>query len=260
MSCSLDYSHFDARSYLITRYSNLDEEWIQILLQCFHVSYQKYHTPWDPNCTRLLEFGGGPSILPLISAAPFVSEIVFSDYAESSRTQVQLWRDNDPKAYNWSPYFKHVARLEGSTDISRAADVREGILRSKIRYVIPCDINAEEPLLQGGEASAAQEPFNIISVSGCIEAAVNSASEYQRALGKLRGLLVAGGLLLGAAFLGSTGYEVEGTVYHGFPLSEDLVITSLRRAGFTVQEHRHVEFANILTTAKDVLFFVAKAT
>lgn len=34
--------------------------------------------------------------MSLISAAPYVSEIVFSDYIESARKQVVMWKDNNP--------------------------------------------------------------------------------------------------------------------------------------------------------------------
>ena len=95
-----DFSRFDARSFLRTRYSNLEAERCQFYRRCFHEFYQKYHTQWDTTTTRLLEFGGGPSIVPLISAAPFVSEIVFAEYAESNRKEVQLWKDNNPNAYD----------------------------------------------------------------------------------------------------------------------------------------------------------------
>jgi len=43
-----------------------------------------------------LEFGGGPIIRSLISAAPYVSESVFSDYIESARKQLVMWKDNKP--------------------------------------------------------------------------------------------------------------------------------------------------------------------
>ena len=43
----------------------------------------------DTTVARLLEFGGGPVIVPLISAVPFVSEIMFCEYSESGRKEVQ---------------------------------------------------------------------------------------------------------------------------------------------------------------------------
>jgi len=62
-----------------------------------------------------LEFGGGPIIMSLISAAPYVSEIVFSDYIESARKQVVMWKDNNPMIK--SPHFKRIVnKLEGNLE------------------------------------------------------------------------------------------------------------------------------------------------
>ena len=259
-----DFSRFDARSFLRTRYSNLEAERCQFYRRCFHEFYQKYHTQWDTTTTRLLEFGGGPSIVPLISAAPFVSEIVFAEYAESNRREVQLWKDNIPNAYDWSPYFEDIVnKLEGNAD-SEASKVRERILRNRIRRVIPCDIKADEKSLLGGED--VQEQFDIISQSACIETTVNSPSEFQECLAKLKTLLKPGGLLIGVQGLGASWYEVQGQKYHAFPLNEEVVLTSFQQAGFTILEKHNTSTTitdtagHTLTSAVGLIFVVAKAT
>ena len=45
--------------------------------------YAKYNSNWNNKTARLLEFGGGPVIANLISAVPYVNQIIFSAYAES---------------------------------------------------------------------------------------------------------------------------------------------------------------------------------
>ena len=231
---SNDYSKFNALTYLRTRYSNPNEERNEFYLRKFHEFYQKYHSHWDATNTRLLEYGGGPVIIPLISAAPFVSEIVFAEYAESCRKEVQLWKDNSPDAHNWTPYFHHVVnKLEGNAE-SGAAAAREHVLRSRISSVIPCNINADEQFILGSKGG--QQPFDIISLNGCIEAAVKSHSDYQNCLAKLKGLLKAGGLLIGVAFLGSSWYEVHSEQFQVFPLTEEFVVSSFQQTGFTFLE------------------------
>ena len=259
-----DYSRFDALSFLRTRYANLEAERSQFYRRCFHEFYQKYHTQWDTATTRLLEFGGGPSIVPLISAAPFVSEIVFAEYAESNRKEVQLWKDNNPNAYDWSPYFEDIVnKLEGNAD-SEAAKVRERILRDRIRRVIPCDIKADEKFLLGSED--VREQFDIISQNGCIESAVNSPSEFLKCLAKLKTLLKPSGLLIGVQFLGASWYEVQGQKYHNFPLNEEVVLTLFQQAGFTILEKQNTSATvsdtagHTVSGAVGLMFVVAKAT
>lgn len=197
-----DYNRFVPASYLRTRYNDPEEERSQFYLHCFHEFYQQYHTQWNHTKARLLEFGGGPVILPLISAAPFVSEIVFSDYAERNRNEVQLWKDHAPSAHDWMPYIRHVVnKLDGNPDYE-AAVARERILRNRLQYIVSCDINADEENLLGCEA--VRKPFDIISVNACVEAAVDSHSQYLACLAKLKTLLKPGGLMIGMHTLGTS--------------------------------------------------------
>ena len=125
-----DYSRFNAASYLRSRYPNPEDARSKFNLNCFHEFYQQYHTQWNHTEARVLELGGGPVIVPLISAALFVSEIMFSEYAEDNRAQVQLWKDNDPSAYDWMPYTRYVVNeLEGNVD-PEAATARGRLLRN----------------------------------------------------------------------------------------------------------------------------------
>ena len=106
-----DYdSFFDARSYVRSRFSApngvvSNEEYQAFDLRCYHDFYHKH--PFSTETARVLEFGGGPCIFPLISAAPHVKEIVFAEYLEACRNEVQLWKDRSPDAHNWNPYFRY---------------------------------------------------------------------------------------------------------------------------------------------------------
>ena len=102
----------DARGYLVHRFSApngvIDEErGVQpFYLESIHEFYRDYHSNWNPETARLLEFGGGPCIYPLISAAPYVRGIVFAEYAEEGRREVELWKNDDATAHDWTPYFR----------------------------------------------------------------------------------------------------------------------------------------------------------
>ena len=62
-------------------------------LEGFHTLYDKYVCGSGGDNLTLLEFGGGPAIFSLISAAKHVQSITFSDYAKSNRDEVELWKD-----------------------------------------------------------------------------------------------------------------------------------------------------------------------
>ena len=64
-------------------------------LEGFHTLYEKYvcGAGGSGEGLTLLEFGGGPAIFSLISAAKYVDSITFSEYAETNRKEVELWKD-----------------------------------------------------------------------------------------------------------------------------------------------------------------------
>ena len=76
--------------------------------------------------------------------------------------------------------------------------------------IVSCDINADQIL----QCEAVQKPFDIISESACIGAAVDSSSQYKKNVTKLEPLLKKGGLLVGSHGLGVSGWTVQGQNFH----------------------------------------------
>ncbi len=58
-------------------------------LEGFHSLYEKY----GGVSMTLLEFGGGPAVFSLISAAKHVESITFAEYAESNRDEIVKWKE-----------------------------------------------------------------------------------------------------------------------------------------------------------------------
>ena len=91
-------SNFQAMPYLKQYYASpkTDPTQTQIfVLKEFHSFYEKY-APHDSK-SSLLEFGGGPALYSLISAAKHIGSITFSEYAELNRNEVLQWRDGGSK-------------------------------------------------------------------------------------------------------------------------------------------------------------------
>ena len=95
MSGSSYSDEFDSKEYLNSFYGSskgnptlkgrFDFRWEQL-----YKFYAKYKSKWDNKTARLLEFGGGPAIMSLISAVPYVGQITFTAYLESERKEVEL--------------------------------------------------------------------------------------------------------------------------------------------------------------------------
>ena len=235
-----DYTHFNARHFLCQRYPgdifeaepthNYTPQWI---MPWYHKFYQQFHKEWDTTTATLLDLGGGPCIHCQISAAPYVAKIYHSDYVESCRDEVLLWKNKDPNAYDWSPYFKHVVNtLEGQSDPD-AVTKRMELLRSKIDDVLFCDVKLTNMVPKLGVGKV-----DIIVSNICIENVVQSVEEYESIIERIKNLLNPKGFFLTVANLGCSFYHIDGKRYPCYPITEEDIITSLQKSGFKI---RHKE-------------------
>jgi len=106
-----DYNQFDIGLYLGPRYTKpiLYKHWCLTKLHSFWKQFESTRN------IKLLEFGGGPNISRLISACPYVTDIVFSEYKDFIRKAVEDWINN--KGYDWKATFDFIVKeLEGKDE------------------------------------------------------------------------------------------------------------------------------------------------
>lgn len=190
--------------------------------------YTKYSSKWDATTARLLEFGGGPVIAPLISAAPFVDQITFAAHLESERKEIELWKDGKKDAHDWSSHFKCTVNEVEQIPGDDAWREREALLRNRMSSIIPCDIFRDNPLL------VKQEPFEIISTSLCLESACTTYAEYKEGIKKLVGLLKPGGFILVFLVERETFYVVGNKKWSCLYLTLEQVKEALTEVGTAV--------------------------
>ena len=195
-SSGLSYvDEFDSKEFLNTYFTspegNPNEKGVfHFYGEQLYNFYTRYNSKWDKSAARLLEFGGGPVITSLISAAPYVNKITFSAYLEDERKEVQLWKDGNSDAHDWSSHLKYAMSKVEHIEEADAWHKREELLRKRITHIVACDIHCDNPLL------TEQEPFEIVSTSLCLEVACTTHTEYKAGVKKLVGLLKPGGFLL----------------------------------------------------------------
>ena len=131
------HDKFDTQTYLRVNYT------LPTLFRTFPLPHlYGFYRSLGNNSLRILEVGAGPSIACVISAAPYASEIVLSEYTENNRKAVLQWLDKSTDAHNWMPYFKHIViDVEGGEE--KDIEVRQEKLRSSIKAVIPCDVSKD---------------------------------------------------------------------------------------------------------------------
>jgi len=228
------YKGFDARRYLIERYPTtlFEEDQTSVMsswdIHCYHKFYQSFSKKWDNTNAVLLEIGGGPCIYGLISAAPYVAEIYHTDYVKSCRDEVLMWKNADPNAYDWSPYFRHVVNtLEGQADPEAAAE-RESRLRSMLKDSLVCDVR-NEPIVP-----TVSNPVDIICVNFCLETSLPAMTNFENVVKVLFGMLKPKGFLLLLCSLGCNWYLVKENKFPCIFLSLENMENAVNKAGFVM--------------------------
>ena len=222
------HSNFDPKAYLNYFNGAGDQlEYREFPLGCFHEFWSKM----AKRNARVLNFGGGPSIYDLISAAPYTEEIIFAEYSEENRKEVAAWRERSSDAHDWSPYFRFIVqRFEGKG--SEEALIREAELRKKIAHILPCNIAFEDPVIWPSTWTSQLGSFDVVTTSLCIEAAVKSEIEYRNAIAKLKKYLRPGGHLVMYSVIGENFYYVGKEQFYCFSVSENQIQEILRKEGF----------------------------
>ena len=178
--------YFDPEIYLRTRFYDVNvKDRVQFQLESFHEAFNCL-----PTSLKVLDYGTGPALLSVISAAGHASEIVLSDYSKSNRDTLKDWLENDTTAFNWSPFFDHVVtKLEGKSEVM--ARKREEDLKRVVKDVAVCDIKCDPPV-----DSTCPGPYDIVLDSLCLGDACHTVEEFKSGIVKLLALLKPGGTMM----------------------------------------------------------------
>ena len=182
---------FDPGQYLTLRYSEVDANHHQHVFEGLHELFSSGKFTGG----KILELGCGPVMAWQISAAPHASEIVLAELVESSRDAVRLWLDKDPRAHDWTPFFRHVVQtLEGKGEEEVAK--REEQLRRTVKAVIPCNATKDPPVPPGYEG-----PYDVVMAMAVLETCTDNEASLTAAWVRLAKLLKPGGILVSKTYL-----------------------------------------------------------
>ena len=175
---------------------------------------------------HILEFGGGPSVASLISAAPYAEKMVFSEFVGRNRESVDMWRNHKSPGFDFRKLIQYVVQsVEGKGPSE--AERREQELRDKLVSVVHCDIRQDPPVQDTEEAM-----YDVVSTHLCLRTACESVDTYREGLRKLAALVRPGGSIVGSEALGGTFYTVGDARFHGVFLTRDDISQALIDAGF----------------------------
>ena len=217
-----DWSDFDPREYLDEYYKDLGAENVALLR--FFVDACR----GLPRDTVLLDFGGGPTIYPLIAASKAVREIHFSDYLDANLEEVRRWLRGDEAAFDWRPFIQKTLEFESGRAHCSASHVerRADEIRRRVTRLLRCDASRTPPIEGCGG-------YDVVVSNFCAESATPDRAIWQAYMHNIGSLVRPGGTLIVSALKGATCYSVGSRSFPAVDISEDDIAEVLADSGFS---------------------------
>lgn len=209
------FSCFNSKEYLKEYYQDLSQENIS-LLDWYIEIYE------DLSGERLLEIGGGPTVYQLISAAPKVDKIVFTDFAIDNIRAIKKWRNASNNF--WDDFVAYVIEKEGVRPSNEDIFTRSNLIRKKIEKIEILDISTLKRDEIGG--------YDILQANFCIDSSTNNINMYEKMLKNIFSYLKKGGQLNMAALEKANSYKVGKMYYPALYLTKNSLNKIMKKTGF----------------------------
>ena len=242
------FAPFDPRAYLREYYTHLGNE-NRALLHFLDEAYARIFT--EMSAARMLEFGGGPTIYQLISAAKYAISIDFSEYLDANLNEVQLWLRDAHGQFFWDSFIRYVLDREGAHPHPGAVAQRRQLIRSKIERLIYCDATKSDPL-----GSEFRSPYDIVSVNFVLESITTEMAEWNVFVDHVAPLVRPQGYLLMCAIMGASAYRVGQLYFPAVPISPEIIETKLKQQHFSIILTHSIEAEHKDKQGYDGIFMV----
>ncbi|CAF2070308.1 unnamed protein product [Rotaria magnacalcarata] len=247
-----DFQKFSARTYLEEYYSEIQNE-DKHHLRCLAKVYGDVK-----DGSTLLEFGGGPTLYQLMSAAPKVKEIHFSDYLEVNLAEVRNWVNRCSSAFNWNKITETALEAEGITATPEAINAREELLRGKITKFLHCDAHRKYPLGINDNDDAVQ--YDIVNCHFVAESISDTFHDWKSAFENICRCVKPGGKLVMAAMKRAIAWKNGDKKFLAVGITEQDVTNVLAENGF-VNENIFMEtFPADQEDYREVIFFCSNGS
>ena len=226
-------SAFDAQEYLESRWQIPGENEFRCFpYKILHEFFEEKRQALEPGADyKVLDFGSGPVVAYVVSAATIATEIAFADISDKNQRAIQHWIDKDESAWDWLPHIAYIVEsIEGKS--AEEAVEREKQLRKVIKGVVPCDVMSDEQLIRKGY----EGPYDAVYCFFVLAGAASTAEEYKAAMKRVSSLIKKGGsLLLYASVINDTSkpgfYSVGSVKFSTVPTPLDFILVTAKEAG-----------------------------
>ena len=170
--------------------NNGDRDRVLFPLHCYHELFATSEFT-EKRDISFLDYGIGPNLSALISAATHSSEMILADYAETNLKYLQQWVDNIPTGFDWTPYFEYVVRYLERKQEEDAVKERMELVRSTIKAIVPGDLTKHVVIKSGYEG-----PYDVVHLALTLNVTAKSVEDYKVHVKKVASLVKPGGKLI----------------------------------------------------------------
>ncbi|XP_069601923.1 nicotinamide N-methyltransferase-like [Ranitomeya imitator] len=180
----------------------------------------------------LIDISLGPIIMHLISVCEFVEEISMLKLNNASVTELELWKNKDPKAFDWTQTSKLFMELKHLS--SDGWEEHEEILRGKIKEILKLDLCSDDLLNSLPKFDCATSVWGLETIS-------KDHEDYRKNLRKFNNLIKVGGHLLCYVNINSSYFKIGGDKYHMLPCDESFYRKVMSEEGFEIKHYEDLE-------------------
>ena len=223
-SQNMDFLSFNPTEYLNEYYRFVRYENDQLLR--FFARASKL----VPDCSTFLEYGGGPTIYQLVSFAPRVGSICFTDYIDKNILSVKDWIQKEENAHDWSDFITVALQHEGIEHPSREhIKQRETQIKAQLSafgYVDAFNRHRDQVPLQH---------YDIVSANFVAESISFDEVSWKRSLDSLLSYVKPGGFISMTAIRGATYWKTGDKRFPAFSVDAHSISKELTGRGFAIE-------------------------
>ncbi|XP_069832246.1 nicotinamide N-methyltransferase-like [Dendropsophus ebraccatus] len=244
----------DAKKYLQDYYSqhvpySVFKESTINMMRCF---YNALNSGLVSGKT-LIDISFGSIIVNLLSICEFFQEISIVKFYDADIRELELWRNKDPDAFDWTPILKLFREFKGMSS-DRWSEEEEN-LRGKIKKIMKWEFT-EDNLTDSVSPPKADCATSIWA----LELISKDHEEYKRNLRKFSKLIKLGGYLLLYTDINCTYFKIGEDKFQLLPCDENFCRKVLSEEGLEIEHFENLEkvMGCDLVDHEGIVFIVAR--
>ncbi|CAJ0963627.1 unnamed protein product, partial [Ranitomeya imitator] len=187
----------------------------------------------------------------LISVCEFFEEISILKVNDATIKEFELWKNKDPKAFDWAQTSKFFMELKQLS--SDGWKEEEESLRGKIKEILKLDLCSDDLLNSLPKFDCATSVWGLETIS-------KDHEDFRRNLRKLNKLVKIGGHLLCYADVNSSYFKIGKDKFHLLPCDESFYRKVISEEGFEIKHYENLEklMDSGIVDHEKVVFIVAQ--